>query len=54
LFTPHEKLENLDPLLIMLIFAQVVQDVFLTNCIRIKKELKLKARNMLGKVENIL
>ena len=47
LFTPTEKLDN--PVIIGLIFAQVVMDTLSTVCIRIQKEDKVKIKSQLGK-----
>ena len=45
-FTPLEKVEN--PVLINLLFCQIVQDVYAGTCVRIQKDDKIKMKNLLG------
>ncbi|XP_074649564.1 unconventional myosin-XV-like [Tubulanus polymorphus] len=44
-FSPSERLDN--PLALTLIFCQVAQDVFVTNCVRINKDERVKMRSLL-------
>lgn len=45
-FTPTERIDN--PLLITLVFCQVVQDVFSPACVRISKHDRMRIKSFLG------
>ncbi len=47
IFTPTERIEN--PLLVNLVFCQIVQDVFSKACIRINKDDRMRMKSYLGK-----
>ncbi len=51
IFTPTERIEN--PLLVNLVFCQIVQDVFSKACIRINKDDRMRMKGYLGKDQNI-
>ena len=47
IFTPTERIEN--PLVINLVFCQIVQDVYSKACIRIGKDDRMRMKSFLGK-----